>query len=160
MNEKQDNKKIFTQRIDIYGQALAIYVFLLAIFLVFYGTLEDGEFIIVFSPLVIFILGIVCVGAFMLLLAAVKRKQIIIEDTENITIRNRFHSVNFNINDISKITINKSPSGVLKEDACFIRIKLKKKKKIMFVRVASFTDYKELIIAFEDIMKKHLEIMK
>ena len=146
------DKKIFTQRLDIYGQALAIYVFVLIIFSVFYGTLESGEFRFVFSPLLIMMFGIILIGAFMLLLAAIKRKHIIIENNI-IAIVSRFHSVKFSIEDISKIHINKSTKNNI-----FVRIKLKRKKKNMLIRTASYNDSKELIKAFNGVIKEHLLI--
>ena len=152
-------KKIFNQRIDIYGQALAIYVFVLLIFLVFYGTLKEGEFIILFNPLLIIMVGIILIGAAMLLTAIIKRKQIIIEN-DKIEIRNRFKSLVFSIDEIQRLKINRSPAKVVNENAYFIKIKLKRKKKSILVRVASFNDYKELVVCFDDIMKRFLELRK
>lgn len=148
-------QKKFNQRIDFYGQALAAYIVILVIFLVFYGTLEDGNFTfaVVFSPLVILMLVIIIGTAILLLLAAVKRKTIIIDDN-SITFKNRFFENKIDFNEIEKIKINRSPSKIVKDDARFVRIKIKNKKKIILVRTASFDNDKELLACFTEMKNK------
>ena len=159
MEDIKTEKKIFNQRIDIYGQALVIYVFVLVIFLIFYGTLNNGEFKILFSPILIIMIGIIIIGAIMLFTAIIKRKQIIIYENK-IEIRNRFRSLVFRVDDIQKLNISRSPAKVVNESAYFVKIKLKRKKKFILVRVASFNGYKELIVCFDDIMKRFLELKR
>jgi hypothetical protein len=149
--EENTSRKIFTQRLDIHGQALAIYVVLLVVFLVFYGSVDSGEYHIkLFSPLIILMLGIVVISSIMLIVTAIKRKQII-TDGDLIEIKNRFHSKKFYISNIQRMHISNSPSKLIKGEAGFVRIKLKNRKKIIFIRTASFNDDKELLNFFLEI---------
>jgi len=94
--------------------------------------------------------AIVLLSAIMLIIAALKRKQIILfEDT--IEIKNRFHSKKFKINDIRRIKITNSPTKLIKGEAGFVRIKLKNKKKIIFIRTAPYNNNIELLNFFIEI---------
>jgi hypothetical protein len=147
-------QKKFNQRIDFYGQALAAYVVVLVIFLVFYGTLEDGNYTLaIFSPLVILMFVIIIGTAILLLLAALKRKMIIIDDNSMI-LKNRFFEKKIDFNEIEKIKINKSPSKIVRDNARFVRIKIKNKKKFILVRTASFHNDRELLHCFIEIKSK------
>ena len=152
---EESKPKVFKQRLDFYGQALAAYLIVLIPFLVFHSTLDEGILSFnLFSPLVILMLVIIFITLILFITAIIKRKTIIIDDN-SITFQNRFLSKKFNFDDIQRIKINKSPSNVVKNDARFVRIKIKNKAKILLVRTASFDKNKdkELLHCFIDIAK-------
>lgn len=152
---EETNSRIFNQRLDFYGQSLAAYVIVLFMFLIFYGTLEDGGTfkLKVFTPIIILMLAIVVITVILLIIATIKRKRIIISDN-SITFQNRAFSRRFEHDDIQRIKINRSLSEVVKEDASFVRIKFKNKKKSILVRTASFDKDKELLGCFVEINNK------
>jgi hypothetical protein len=146
--------KIFKQRLDFYGQSLAVYVLVLVIFLIFHGTIQGGEFTFsMFSPLVVLMSAIIAITIIMLIIATVKRKQVIIDD-ETITIKSRIYEKTFSYNDIRWIKITRSPSSAVKRQASFVRIKFKGRKKSILIRTASFYNEIELLDCLSDIKRK------
>jgi len=150
----EENKiKIFKQRLDFYGQALGVYLLVLVLFLVFRGISDDGILTVkVFSPIVILMLLIIIITLILFVIATVKRKTIIIDDN-SITVQNRFFERKINFNEIQRIKIIRSPSSAVKNDARFVRIKIRNKKKTLLIRTASFDKNKELLNCFINISK-------
>ena len=153
--EDKNEPKIFKQRLDFYGQALAAYLLILLFFLVFFGILNEGVLTVkLFSPLIILMFVIIVITLVLFINATVKRKIIII-DSDSITFQNRFFSKKYNFDEILWIRIIRSPSNVVKgkSDARFIRIKIRNKKNTLLVRTASFDKDKELLDCFISISK-------
>jgi hypothetical protein len=82
----------------------------------------------------------------------VKRKIIIVDDN-SITFQNRFFERKVKFSEIQRIKIIKSPSNLVKNNARFVRIKIRNKKKTLLVRTASFDKDKELLTCFININK-------
>lgn len=150
----EENKpKVFKQRLDFYGKALGTYLLVLIFFLVFLGISNDGVLTLkIFSPIVILMLLIIITTLVLFANATVKRKIIII-DKNSITFQNRFFERKVNFSDIQRIKIIRSPSNIVKNNARFVRMKIKKKKKTLLIRTASFDKDKELLTCFIKINK-------
>jgi hypothetical protein len=98
-------------------------------------------------------LVIVFATTILLLGASIRRKKIII-DEKSIIFANRFRKREFNFGEIESIRIRKSPAKVVKNDARFVSIKIKNRKKAILVRTASFSDDKILLDYFLQIKQK------
>jgi hypothetical protein len=156
-SEEQKYPLIFRQRLDIYGQALAIYVVLFVVFAVFRGTIEEGEFSIkLFTPVVMLMFAIVLISCFTLIMAAVKRKEIIWTE-DYLEVRNRFHIKHIPFSDIVGLKITSSPTRYIRGEAGFVRIKIRNKKKIVFIRSASYWKNRELLKLFDKLQERFVE---
>ena len=142
---------VFIQRLDIYGQGLAIYLIIFIVYIAFRGTIDSGEFSIhILNPIGIMMLAIVVISLFSFLLAAVKRKKIFWYE-DYLEIKNNFHIKRIRFVDISMLKISNSPTRLIKGEAGFVRIKIEGKKKIVFIRTASYWHDKELLKLFHNL---------
>lgn len=145
--------KVFTQRLDFYGKSLAAYVFVAVIFVVVKLTLVGTSMKIEISPILMIMIAIILITAFMLLVAAIKRKTIIF-DNDKIIFRSRFYNKSILYSDILYLKINNSPTRFVKNDASFVRLKIKGRKKFILLRTASFNEDEELLSLFKQLRKE------
>lgn len=156
MNNKKEY--IFSQKLNLYGQFLALYIIILMIFIFIRSLISEEPLIsILYEPLVMLMLIIIALTSIALLILTIKKRQVIF-GTNYIIFRNRFFSKKILFKDIESIRISRSPSKVVNSGAMLIRIKVKNKKKIYLVRNASFNEEKKLLHLFVKLREKMRKI--
>ncbi|MGI6369919.1 MAG: hypothetical protein GX372_05940 [Ignavibacteria bacterium] len=158
MNNKKEY--IFSQKLNLYGQFLALYIIILMIFIFIRCLISDSEeplTSILYEPLVMLMLIIIALNSIALLILTIKKRQVIFGKSY-IIFRNRFFSKKILFKDIESIRISRSPSKVVNSGAMLIRIKVKNKKKIYLVRNASFNEEKKLLHLFVKLREKMRKI--
>lgn len=150
----ESQEKIFSQRLSFYGKALVIYITLLVIFITLRGAIIDGKLtLVLYEPIVLLMLIVIFITSLGLLIATIRKRQIIIAE-DYLIFQNRFISKKYNISDIKHIKIMRSPSKVVNSSASIIHLKFKNKKKVFIIRTASFVNDIELLKTFIALRKK------
>ncbi len=156
MNNKKEY--IFSQKLNLYGQFLALYIIILMIFIFIRSLISEEPLIsILYEPLVMLMLIIIALTSIALLILKIKKRQVIF-GTNYIIFRNRFFSKKILFKDIESIRISRSPSKVVNSGAMLIRIKVKNKKKTYLIRTASFNEEKKLLNLFVKLREKMRKI--
>ncbi len=156
MNNKKEY--IFSQKLNLYGQFLALYIIILMIFIFIRSLISEEPLIsILYEPLVMLMLIIIALTSIALLILTIKKRQVIF-GTNYIIFRNRFFSKKILFKDIESIRISRSPSKVVNSGAMLIRIKVKNKKKTYLIRTASFNEEKKLLNLFVKLREKMRKI--
>ncbi len=149
-----EGDKIFSQKLTLYGQFLAIYLIILIIFIVLRAFLNNGEFtFVIYDPIVLLMLLITVITSIVLILLTIKKRQIIF-GKDYLIFRNRFFAKKIYFSDIEKIKIGHSPTKVVNNSARIIRIKIKHNKKFYLVRTATFSDEKDILKLFIELKKQ------
>ncbi|MFP4369863.1 MAG: hypothetical protein ACLFR2_09805 [Candidatus Kapaibacterium sp.] len=143
--EAKSEEKKFTQRLDFYWQSLSAYAVILIVYALFKGTISDGTVNIVLAdPIVILLAFFVLISAISLLFQVSKNREIITGE-DYIIFKSRLGQKKYTIDDIQKISLGREKLFQIRGAYKVIKIKLKDRKRTLWIRPSSFWDEQELV---------------
>lgn len=150
------NKRIYKYKLDFYYKSLIIYLVTLFAYIIIKGNFTHATFEVVIKDPIIYIISIfILFFLTVLLINAVKAKQIIF-DERTIVFKNRFGQREVGYNEILSVRFSreKRMSREERSDVRIVKLKLKGRKRFLRIRLNDFQNESELIKEFKNISRK------
>lgn len=141
----ENNKKVFTQNIDIFWKTLTVYSLILIIYSILVGTVEKGELTYKFKDPIVILLLIIFIVSLGTLLSRLYRKKSIIIEGNNFSLISRFRKININKNDIQKIHFTREKIYKTRRQYSIVKIFVKNFPRPIRIRPSAFKNEEELV---------------
>jgi len=146
--------RVYKYKLDFYYKSLIIYFLFLVFYVLIRGQFSGQEFYIVFKDPIIYIVLLFILFTFaMLVLYAVRARQIIFENDKFI-LKNRFGEREIHFSEILSIRFSrekgKKIEGIYK--IRIVKLKLKNRKRLLRIRIGEFENERKLIQEFKLLM--------
>jgi hypothetical protein len=147
--------RIYRFRLDFYYTSLIIYLFFLLGYVVIRGTFTDGSFYVVLNDPIIYIVLVFIALFFILLISNYVRSRELIFQDDKFIIRNRFGERSILYRDILQVKFSREKRKYSEEKSPhrIAKIKLKNRKRWLRIRLADYSNNKELVNEFKNISK-------
>ncbi len=150
-----EEKRIYKYRLDFYYKSLIVYLLFFIIYIVIKGNFFEEKFEVVFQDPIIYICVLfILFFFFVLIMHAVKAKEIIFEG-DKIIMRNRFGQREIKFSEIIAVRLSRKRRR-RDEDESTVRIaklKLMNRKRYLRIRLSEFYDTQKLMNEFRNISK-------
>ena len=150
-----EEKRIYRYRLDFYYKSLIVYLLFFIIYIVIKGNFFEEKFEVVFQDPIIYICVLfILFFFFVLIMHAVKAKEIIFEG-DKIIMRNRFGQREIKFSEIIAVRLSRKRRR-RGEDESTVRIaklKLMNRKRYLRIRLSEFYDTQKLMNEFRNISK-------
>ena len=150
-----EEKRIYKYRLDFYYKSLIVYLLFFIIYIVIKGNFFEEKFEVVFQDPIIYICVLfILFFFFVLIMHAVKAKEIIFEG-DKIIMRNRFGQREIKFGEIIAVRLSRKRRR-RDEDESTVRIaklKLMNRKRYLRIRLSEFYDTQKLMNEFRNISK-------
>lgn len=149
-------ERVYKYKLDYYYKSLIIYLITLIAYILIKGNFLNATFEVVVKDPIIYII-LIFIGFFLivLILNAIRARQIIFSDSE-IIFKNRFGQRKIMFKEILHVRFSR-PKRLSKEERSEVRMvkmKLLNRKRFLRIRLNDFQNEKELVNEFRNISKK------
>ena len=150
-----EEKRIYKYRLDFYYKSLIVYLLFFIVYIVIKGNFFEEKFEVVFQDPIIYICVLfILFFFFVLIMHAVKAKEIIFEG-DKIIMRNRFGQREIKFSEIIAVRLSRKRRR-RDDDENAVRIaklKLMNRKRYLRIRLSEFYDTQKLMNEFRNISK-------
>ncbi|MBX3043972.1 MAG: hypothetical protein KIT33_08335 [Candidatus Kapabacteria bacterium] len=153
----QENKKSeieFTQTIDFYWRAIAVYGVILIVYSLAFGTIEEGRFEINATNPIVLLLIIIIIGTTISLLYRLSRKRAIVIGEDFIIFKSRFREKIYKLNDIKQIIFAKERIFRTRRKYSVIKLKVNQRKLMLRIRPSAFDNEILMVKMLQSLAKK------
>ncbi|MBS1516908.1 MAG: hypothetical protein JSS91_02345 [Bacteroidetes bacterium] len=150
------NKRIYKYNLDFYYKSLVIYLITLIIYMLLKGKFFQERFeLVVKDPIIYIILIFIFFYLIMLLLNALRGRELIFED-DKIIFRNRFGHREIFLNEILHVRFSREKRRVKEEksESRIVKLKLINRRRLLRIKLNDFNNEKGLMTEFKNISKK------
>ncbi|HEX2788454.1 MAG TPA: hypothetical protein VHP32_11185 [Ignavibacteria bacterium] len=142
-------------KLDFYYTSLIIYLFFLIGYAIIRGTFTDGSFYVVLNDPIIFIVLVFIALFFILLISNYVRSRELIFQDDKFIVRNRFGERSILYSDILQVKFSREKRRYSEEKSPhrIVKLKLKSRKRWLRMRLADYSNNKELVNEFKNIQK-------
>lgn len=150
-----EEKRIYKYRLDFYYKSLIVYLLFFITYIVIKGNFFEEKFEVVFQDPIIYICVLfILFFFFVLIMHAVKAKEIIFEG-DKIIMRNRFGQREIKFSEIVAVRLSRKRRHRGDDESAvrIARLKLKNRKRYLRIRLSEFYDTQKLMNEFRNISK-------
>ena len=150
-----EEKRIYKYRLDFYYKSLIVYLLFFIIYIVIKGNFFEEKFEVVFQDPIIYICVLfILFFFFVLIMHAVKAKEIIFEG-DKIIMRNRFGQREIKFDEIIAVRLSRKRRrrGDDESTVRIAKLKLMNRKRYLRIRLSEFHDTQKLMNEFRNISK-------
>ena len=150
------SKRVYKYNLDFYYKSLAIYLITLIIYILIKGKFFQERFEIVVRNPIIYIISIFIIFYLILLVInALRGRQIIFEETK-IIFKNRFGQREIQNSEILQVRFSREKKRMKEEksESRIVKLKLADRRRFLRIKLSDFNNEKELMYEFKNISKK------
>ena len=150
-----EEKRIYKYRLDFYYKSLIVYLLFFIVYIVIKGNFFEEKFEVVFQDPIIYICVLfILFFFFVLIMHAVKAKEIIFEG-DKIIMRNRFGQREIKFSEIIAVRLSRKRRrrGDDENAVRIAKLKLRNRKRYLRIRLSEFYDTQKLMNEFRNISK-------
>ncbi|MBK9332181.1 MAG: hypothetical protein IPM96_07200 [Ignavibacteria bacterium] len=150
------SKRVYKYNLDFYYKSLAIYLITLIIYILIKGNFFQERFEIVVKNPIIYIISIFIIFYLILLIInALRGRQIIFEETK-IIFKNRFGQREIQNSEILQVRFSREKKRMKEEksESRIVKLKLADRRRFLRIKLSDFNNEKELMYEFKNISKK------
>ena len=150
------SKRVYKYNLDFYYKSLAIYLITLIIYILIKGKFFQERFEIVVRNPIIYIISIFIIFYLILLVInALRGRQIIFEETK-IIFKNRFGQREIQNSEILQVRFSREKKRMKEEksESRIVKLKLADRRRFLRIKLRDFNNEKELMYEFKNISKK------